>query len=108
LLTTLDVMPLAAYCESYARWRTALETLDKVVALDPAMNGLLVRGSEGQTRTNPLAKIASEAAADMVRYAPEFGFSPAARARVAAGVGFGRPPVDGKFRGLLAGDSDRG
>ena len=69
------------------------------------MHGLLVRGSEGQARTNPLAKIAADAAADMVKFAAEFGFSPAARSRIAAGAGplFGRP-LDGKFAGLLAYD----
>jgi hypothetical protein len=36
----------------------------------------------------------------MVRYASEFGMSPAARARIAAGAGFEPPP--GKFDGLLA------
>jgi hypothetical protein len=30
------------------------------------MHGLLVKGSEGQARTNPLAKIAADAAADMI------------------------------------------
>ena len=34
-----------------------------------------------------LVRIASEAAADMLRFASEFGFTPAARSRIAAGVG---------------------
>jgi P27 family predicted phage terminase small subunit len=65
------------------------------------MHGLLVKGSEGQARTNPLAKIAADAAADMVRFAGEFGFSPAARSRIAAGL---KPVSSGKFAGLLAYD----
>jgi len=36
-------------------------------------------------------------------YAAEFGFSPAARSRIAAGVGPFTPPPWGKFEGLLAG-----
>jgi len=37
----------------------------------------------------------------MVRYAAEFGFSPAAGARIAAGVY--EPPPGGKFDGLIGG-----
>ena len=80
-------MPLAGYCASFARWKTALETFDRVAANDTVMHGLLVKGSEGQPRANPLVRIASEAAADMLRFASEFGFAPAARSRIAAGVG---------------------
>jgi phage terminase small subunit len=50
-------------------------------------------------RTNPLTRISQRAASDMVRYAGEFGFSPAARARIAAGVY--EPPPGSKFDGLL-------
>jgi P27 family predicted phage terminase small subunit len=87
LLTEGDVMPLAGYCASFARWKTALETFDRVAAGDPVMHGLLVKWSEGQPRSNPLVRIAAEAAADMLRFASEFGFTPAARSRIAAGVG---------------------
>jgi len=51
----------------------------------------------GQTRY----RVAREAAADMVRYASEFGMTPVARARLAAGP-HGEPPGGGKFDGLLA------
>jgi P27 family predicted phage terminase small subunit len=98
LLSEVDVMPLAAYCVSYHRWRTAVESLDAVAMLDPMMHGLLVKGSEGQARDNPLVRIAASAAGDMVRYASEFGFSPAARSRIVAGP----RPGPSKFDGLLA------
>jgi P27 family predicted phage terminase small subunit len=100
----MDVAPLAAYCESFKRRKTAVQALDQVAALDPTMAGLLVRGSEGQARPNPLVRIASEAAADMLRFASEFGFSPAARSRISAGP----TPSSGKFAGLLAGDPENG
>jgi P27 family predicted phage terminase small subunit len=102
LLTALDVAPLSAYCVAYQRWREASEALARVAERDPATHGLLIRTVEGNARTNPLVKIAAAAAADMVRYAAEFGFSPAARARISAGVGFEPPPGRGKFDGLLA------
>jgi phage terminase small subunit len=49
---------------------------------------------------NPLVAIAANAASDMVRYASEFGLTPLARGRIAAGGGYGPP---GKFDGLLGG-----
>jgi P27 family predicted phage terminase small subunit len=66
---------------------------------DGATRGLLVKRLDGNAARNPLVKIAADAASDMVRYAAEFGFSPAARARIAAGV---HAQPDGKFDGLLA------
>jgi P27 family predicted phage terminase small subunit len=107
LLTDLDVMPLAAYCTSYQRWRDAEELLAELAKVDDRARGLLIKGSKGQARSNPLVQIAREAANDMVRFAGEFGFSPAARARISAGP-FTQPPSSGKFAGLLAGvDDDR-
>ena len=101
LLTEFDVQTLSAYCVAYARWRRAEELLKDLAERDPATHALLIRGSKGQARSNPLVQIAREAAADMVRYASEFGFSPAARSRIAGGLG---APQPSKFHGLLAGD----
>jgi P27 family predicted phage terminase small subunit len=98
LLTALDVMPLASYCVAYARWREAEELLAHMAARDLMTSGLLVKSQSGDARVNPIAKISRLAASDMVRYAAEFGFSPAARARIAAGV-YAQPA--GKFDGLL-------
>jgi P27 family predicted phage terminase small subunit len=100
LLSVLDVGPLSAYCEAYARWRTAEEVLTKMAASDPTTHGLLVKRQDGNAARNPLVKIAADAASSMVRYAAEFGFSPAARARIAAGV---YAQAAGKFDGLLGG-----
>jgi P27 family predicted phage terminase small subunit len=99
LLTGLDAMPLAAYCEAYATWRTAIETYNSMAERDGATRGLLIKRTTGDPARNPLLKIATDAAADMVRYAGEFGFSPAARARI-AGVAY--EPGPAKFDGLLA------
>jgi P27 family predicted phage terminase small subunit len=94
-------MPLAAYCGAYGRWRIAEETLAGIAANDPVMSGLLVRSPDGNARINPLVRIAAKAAEDMVRFASEFGMTPAARSRIAAGV-CGLPDA-GKFSGLLGG-----
>ena len=100
LLTMADINPLAAYCMAYHRWRTAEESLAEMAKSDALTSALLIRRTSGDAAENPLAKIARKAAADMVRYAGEFGMSPAARARISAGVWHEPPP--GKFDGLLA------
>lgn len=102
LLTKIDVQPLAAYCFAYAQWRMAAEALAKMQANDPVMNGLIIKTKYGDAAVNPLISIARKAAADMVRYAAEFGLTPAARSRIAAGV-CAEPARQSKFAGLLAG-----
>ena len=59
----------------------------------------MVEGCEGNKVQNPICRIAREAARDVVKYAQEFGMTPSARARVAAGM----PPGSvSKFGDLLA------
>jgi P27 family predicted phage terminase small subunit len=98
LLTVVDVAPFAAYCVAYSHWRTAEETLARMAERDPINSALLVTSGDGNPRRNPMVKIAADAAADMVRYAGEFGLTPVARSRLAASVG-GQP--GGRFDGLL-------
>ena len=98
LLSALDIMPLAAYCVCYQRWRQAEERLGELASEQPESRGLLVKVKEGHSRRSPLVQIAASAAADMLRYASEFGMTPAARTRISAGVG--REPA-GKFDGRI-------
>lgn len=101
LLTAVDIQTFAAYCQAYATWRSAVETLNGMAERDPATHGLLVkRISDGNPTRNPLVRIAGDAAADMVRFAGEFGLTPVARGRIGA-AGY-EPPPPGKFDGLLA------
>jgi P27 family predicted phage terminase small subunit len=100
LLTAVDLTCFAAYCQSYAMWRTATETFAQMSERDATTHGLLVKRQDGNAARNPLVLIASNAAADMVRYAGEFGLTPVARSRIAAGV-YAEPA--GKFDGLLGG-----
>jgi P27 family predicted phage terminase small subunit len=101
LLSPLDVMPLAAYCTAYQHWREAEEALAQLAERDPATRGLLIRSTTGEPRLNPLLRAAATCAADMVRFAAEFGFSPAARSRISAGLAYELAPS--KFDGLLGG-----
>jgi P27 family predicted phage terminase small subunit len=101
-LMNLDLMPLAAYCESYQRWRHALDALATAAEGDEEAHGLTVTTSKGGTVTNPLVWIAAAAARDMLKFAGEFGMTAVARSRITAINAVG----DGKFAGLLAGYDD--
>jgi P27 family predicted phage terminase small subunit len=54
----------------------------------------------GNIIQHTLLGVANKAAADMVRYASEFGLTPSARARLAVDPNNGRKS---KFRGLIGG-----
>lgn len=101
LVTAVDINPLAAYCESYRRWRTAVETLTEMERSDPVTHGLIVKTQSGGTAPNPFVLIAQNAARNMVRYAAEFGLTPAARSRI-TDASSATAPVS-KFDGLIAG-----
>lgn len=100
LMTIVDSGPFGAYCVAYARWRTAEEALALMAAKDPVMRGLIVRGKHGTAMENPLVYTSRRAAQEMLRFAAEFGFTPAARSRIHSGVG-GLAPVS-KYGDLLA------
>jgi P27 family predicted phage terminase small subunit len=91
LLAIGDEMPLAAYCAAYSRWRLAEEALTRMAAHDPIAHGLLIKTAEGNARTNPLVRIARDAANAMTSVASHFGMMPVARSRIAAGVGVPTP-----------------
>jgi P27 family predicted phage terminase small subunit len=100
LLTVIDVQPFAAYCQAYHLWRTAIEKLREMAANDPVMAALIVKTHSGGVMQNPLFLTARQCANDMLRYAAEFGLTPAARARIAS-AGFEPPSSPNKFDGLL-------
>jgi P27 family predicted phage terminase small subunit len=100
LLTELDIAPLAAYCQAYGRWVGAERILSRMAAEDPETKGLTIEGAtRGSPIINPVLKVARISALDMLRFAAEFGFSPAARTRIQAGIS---PEVESKFGDLLA------
>jgi P27 family predicted phage terminase small subunit len=99
LLTAVDIHPLAAYCEAYSLWRTATEKLAAMAERDPVMGALMVKTRHGSVMQNPLYLTERQAANDMVRYASEFGFTPAARCPINI---LDVQLTPGKFDGLLA------
>lgn len=101
LLTKVDVPALAAYCSAYGHWRQAEESLARMAANDPLMHGKIIKTKYGDAAVNPLVSIARKHAGDMVRYAAEFGLTPAARTRISAGNSGDNS--QSKFAGLIAG-----
>jgi P27 family predicted phage terminase small subunit len=91
LLTVLDETSFAAYCQSYGLWRLAEERL--------AQEDLVSPGCERNKVINPLQKIATQAARDLIRFGQEFALTPSSRARTAAGL---PPNPPSKFGDLLA------
>jgi P27 family predicted phage terminase small subunit len=102
LYTNFDQAVLCAYCESWARWRTANELVQRMAARDVNWSALLVRAKNGTPLQNPVVLTAARAAADMCRYAQEFGFSPGARTRIANATASDASIVKRKFEGLIA------
>lgn len=85
LMTELDRAVLAAYCQAYGRWAQAERALAAMAEKDPINYALMIKTKSGNAIQNPLVGSANKAQADMVRYAAEFGMTPAARSRVQAG-----------------------
>lgn len=82
LLSSVDRAVLAAYCQAYARWVAAENAIAEMASRDKVTAGLLVKTTNGNAIQNPLVGTANKAAADMVRYAAEFGMTPSARSRL--------------------------
>jgi len=100
LLTVFDYPTLAIYCASVQTFRTALEALALMAENDPNFSGLIVKTAKGGVMQNPLFLCARQSAGDMVRYAGEFGMTPAARSRI-RGLAQGFPGGLSKFDGLI-------
>lgn len=74
LISDLDVMALAAYCNAYSTWLDAIKKIKET--------GMLVRSPNGFAMPSPYVKIQKDAQAEMMGWLKEFGMTPAARARV--------------------------
>lgn len=79
LLTVLDMASFAMYCQCWSQIKTATVLLRK--------DGMIVLGSTGQNRVNPLAQHIKELYVQMRAYATEFGFTPSSRSRVDIAAG---------------------
>lgn len=98
LMTIVDTQTLAAYCDAYGQWLTAKRIIAELAADDKKFSGLAARNDEGHIVASPMVRVANVAATNMVHFAAQFGLTPAARAKLNAGIT--RPPK--KFSGLVA------
>lgn len=74
VLTDPDLFALASYCSSCAVAVDAQEALNR--------DGLMLVDDVGAAYPHPMIKVAREARQQALRYAVEFGLTPAARSRI--------------------------
>ena len=75
LLSNIDTMALAAYCQCYERWRKA----EAGIIADGGMTTVTEKGNVIQS---PHVSIANKAMMQMHKFLAQFGMSPASRAGV--------------------------
>lgn len=68
----VDQSTLAAYCESFARWRTLME----IAQSSPP----LLKGRDGGLVKNPIQSQVGQASSELRAWCREFGLTPASRA----------------------------
>lgn len=90
VFTGCDLELLRAYCEAAAMHRLATEKLKK--------ESLMVEGSQGQPRPNPLIKVQVEQARAIATLGARLGLDPVSRQNIQADVAGGG---DDAFGGLL-------
>lgn len=93
LLTTVDRAALAAYCQAYGRWVQAENALARMAKADMLTGALMIKTHNGSPVQNPLVGIANAAMRDMMRFAQEFGFTPASRTRLSGHDGDATDPA---------------
>lgn len=74
LLTEIDGVALGMLCEALAVYHEAKKAV--------AVGGLVVVSDKGNSYQNPALGLMNSARADVLRYAREFGMTPAARSRI--------------------------
>jgi P27 family predicted phage terminase small subunit len=98
ILSSVDQSTLAAYCMACSRWRRAEEEIAELSKNPNSKGALVIKTVSGNYIQNPLIGIANKAAADMVRYAAEFGLTPSARVRLSINKDSGK---ESKFKDLI-------
>jgi P27 family predicted phage terminase small subunit len=82
VLTEVDQAALGAYCTSYALWVQAWRAIKHMQGEGKIGAGLMIKTSNGTLVQNPLVGIANKSSLNMVKFAAEFGMTPAARAKI--------------------------
>ena len=81
MLTNLDMMAFAGYCQAYARWKGAEEFITQ--------HGDMVRTPNGYLQQVPQVAIAQTNLKIMLKFCEQFGLTPSASSRIVGGDGSG-------------------
>ena len=98
VLDTIDMATFAAYCSAYSRWHHAEDELVKISKEGSPRDALVIKTIQGNWIQQPLIGISNVAARDMVKFASEFGLTPAARAKLGVDP---KKKTKSKFSGLI-------
>jgi P27 family predicted phage terminase small subunit len=74
ILARIDCAALAAYCESWARWREAEQKI--------AETSLVIKTKSGNIIENPYYSVAKRERELMLKFLVEFGMTPSSRTRL--------------------------
>ena len=72
------MVPFAAYCTAFARWKEAEEEISR--------HGSIYKDNEGRIRPNPYIAIANQQLREIKSFAAEFGLTPSNRSAMIANV----------------------
>jgi P27 family predicted phage terminase small subunit len=99
VLSFIDRAGFAGYCQAYARWRMAEESIVALQKANPndATFSLLAKTSNGNVIQHPLVSTANAAMRDMARLAAEFGLTPSGRAGLESKRGQSEDPIANKY-----------
>ena len=86
MLTNLDMMAFAGYCQAYARWKGAEEFITR--------HGDMVRTPNGYLQQVPQMSIAQTNLKIMLKFCEQFGLTPSARSRMVGEENGGEKETD--------------
>ncbi len=95
VLTEVDTMAFAGYCQAYARWKEAEEFLSQ--------HGSIIRTPNGYLQQVPQVSIAQTNLKIMLKFCEQFGLTPSARSRITANKSI--EETTDEMEKLLRGDS---
>jgi len=75
ILTEVDEIAFAGYCQAYARWREAEEFISK--------HGSIVKTPSGYWQQVPQVAISNKSLLVVIRFCEQFGMTPSSRSRLA-------------------------
>lgn len=92
LLTQLDRAAIAAYCQAWGEW-AVLELRMKDLLKEKGADALIDRTPSGYKQVSALAQARDRALDRMLRFAKEFGLTPASRIQSTTGAQMALPGV---------------